>query len=383
MTGKRFAKPGASTRQATTSSAHGVPAIAHHGAPMISLRGVTKDYGHERGVFDLTLDVTPGEAVGFLGANGAGKTVTMRTLMGFIKPGSGTATIGGLDCFRDRARIQAAVGYLPGEVSCPEDLRGQAFISYVAHMKGLGQGARQSIDDLMARFELDASARIGQMSKGTKQKVAIVAAFMGNPQVLLLDEPTSGLDPVMQDRFVSLVRERKRAGATILLSSHMFPEVERVCDRVALIRAGRLQDVRSMDELRDARHHLFSITFPDGTEAMRYLQAPHASCRVTHAGSTGTDTASSELSVEVTGSVDAFVKDLAAYRVTGLTSKEQTLEELFRHVYEGDGNGTDAGDEGSTWGANPFDGDDATARASRPSRTPRFTRPKPDTEVRA
>ena len=322
-------------------------------APAIALHGVTKDYGHGRGVFDLALEVAPGETMGFLGANGAGKTVTMRTLMGFIKPGAGTATIAGLDCFRDRARIQVQVGYLPGEVTCPEDMRGREFLAYVADMKGLrhGKGAaeRARIDDLVERFELDTSARIGQMSKGTKQKVAIVAAFMGSPHVLLLDEPTSGLDPVMQDRFVELVADERRRGATILLSSHMFAEVERTCDRVAFIRAGHLRGVRSMDEMRAARKHAFDVTFADAEEAARYRMAAHPGCLVaggegTGGGDTGTRAAGSPaLAVEVTASVDAFIKDLAGYRVAALASREQTLEDLFRHIYDDAPDRMDAG----------------------------------------
>ena len=308
------------------------------GSPAIALRGVTKDYGRGRGVFDLTLDVAPGETMGFLGANGAGKTVTMRTLMGFIKPGAGAASIAGLDCFRDRAHIQTQVGYLPGEVTCPEDMRGRDFLAYVADMKGLrhGKGSieRARIDDLIDRFELDPSARIGQMSKGTKQKVAIVAAFMGSPQVLLLDEPTSGLDPVMQDRFVELVAEEQRRGATILLSSHMFAEVERTCDRIAFIRAGHLRGIRSMDELRASRKHAFDVTFSDAEEAARY-RAAHEGCTATGESPT--------LFIEVTASVDAFIKELARYHVAGLVSREQTLEDLFRHIYEGTPDGKTAG----------------------------------------
>ena len=312
-------------------------------APAIALRGVTKDYGHNRGIFDITLDVEPGTTMGFLGANGAGKTVTMRTLMGFIKPGAGTASIAGLDCFRDRARIQEQLGYLPGEVTCPEDMRGRDFLAYVASMKGVGRRSgsgssdaeRKRVNDLIERFELDPSARIGQMSKGTKQKVAIVAAFMGSPRVLLLDEPTSGLDPVMQDRFVELVAAERKRGATILLSSHMFAEVERTCDRVAFIRAGHLRGVRSMSELRAGRKHAFDVTFADAGEAARYRAAAHDGCSLL-AASNGTAHGdnSPALTVEAAGSVDAFIKDLASYRVANLVSREQTLEELFRHIYE-------------------------------------------------
>ena len=336
--------------------------------PTISLHGVTKDYGRGRGIFGVTLDVAQGQTVGFLGANGAGKTVTMRTLMGFIRPNSGTASINGLDCFRDRARIQASLGYLPGEVACPGRMTGIEFLRFMATMNatrnretsgkasGNGDGADRSIravrtrmDELVERFDLDPSARIARMSKGTKQKVAIVAAFMGSPHVLLLDEPTSGLDPVMQDRFVELVADERRRGATILLSSHMFAEVERTCDRVAFIRAGHLRGVRSMDEMRAARKHAFDVTFADAEEAARYRMAAHPGCLVaggegTGGGDTGTRAAGSPaLAVEVTASVDAFIKDLAGYRVAALASREQTLEDLFRHIYDDAPDRMDAG----------------------------------------
>ena len=291
----------------------------------ISLDNVTKDYGNGRGVFGLTLDVTPGEAMGFLGANGAGKTVTMRTLMGFIKPGSGTARIAGLDCFSERSQVQRLVGYLPGEVTCPEDLTGRDFLRLVSDLRGSRDHRRA--DDLLERFELDPTAKIGTMSKGTKQKVALVAAFMNAPQVLLLDEPTSGLDPVMQDRFVELVAEERRRGATILLSSHQFGEVERTCDRVAFIRAGHLVGVRSLAEIKAGQRHAFAVTFASPEEASRYRTSAEAA-RVT-----AEDRAS--LAVELTGTTDTFVKELAGFSVAGLTSREQTLEDLFRHIYEG------------------------------------------------
>ena len=293
----------------------------------IELVGATKDYGRGRGIFDVSFSVQPGEVVGFLGANGAGKTVTMRSLMGFIKLGAGSARIDGLDCFTERARIQATCGYLPGEVTCPPDMRGRDFIRFVADLKGIRDRAR--IDDLVERFELDLSARIGRMSKGTKQKVALVCAFMGAPRVLLLDEPTSGLDPLMQDRFADLVRAERRRGAAILLSSHVFPEVERVCDRVVFIRAGKLRGALPLREVQASRKRLFTVAFADAAECARYRTA-HRLAGAANAGDDATAT------VEVAGAVDAFVKDLAGYRIADLTMREQPLEELFRHIYERD-----------------------------------------------
>lgn len=316
--------------------------------PTISLHGVTKDYGRGRGIFGVTLDVAQGQTVGFLGANGAGKTVTMRTLMGFIRPDSGAAAINGLDCFRDRARIQASLGYLPGEVACPGRMTGIEFLRFMATMNatrnretsgkasGNGDGGDRSIravrtrmDELVERFDLDPSARIARMSKGTKQKVAIVAAFMGAPDVLLLDEPTSGLDPLMQERFVELVGEEHRRGATILLSSHMFPEIERTCDRVAFIRAGRVAGIEDMTAVRAARMRTFTLTFADADECERYRSA-HRGMLVDD-GESGIRVCS--LEVRVAGAVDSFVKDLAGYRLADIASHEQSLEEIFLHLY--------------------------------------------------
>lgn len=299
------------------------------GAPDICLSGVTKDYGHGRGIFDLSLRVAPGETVGFLGANGAGKTVTMRTLMGFIKPQAGTARIAGHDCFFGRAQTQRIVGYLPGEATCPEDMTGRDFLRFVAGLRGARDQSRT--EDLLARFELDPTARLASMSKGTRQKVALVAAFMGAPQVLLLDEPTSGFDPVMQDRFCDLLAEERQRGTTILLSSHQFAEVERSCDRVAFLRGGHLETTLSLAEVQASRRHAFVVTFASEREAARYRAGAHTAAIV---GGGASGAGGTTLTVELTGTTDAFVKELAGYEVVELASREQTLEDLFRHIYE-------------------------------------------------
>lgn len=291
---------------------------------VIELSGLTKDYGKGRGVFDVSLAVERGEVFGFLGSNGAGKTVTMRNLMGFIRPDAGTARIGGLDCFSGRARIQRTLGYLPGEIACMDEMTGTAFLEFMARMKGLRDRARMR--ELVDYFELDAARRIRKMSKGTKQKVGLVCAFMGQPDILLLDEPTSGLDPLMQSRFIDLVMAEKRRGATVMLSSHIFEEVERTCDRVAFIRSGRLVAVESMDDVRRSRKRVFTAAFADAAARDRYLAA-HA--QASAAGETAVE-------IAVAGSMDAFVKDLASYPVADLAAREQSLEELFMHLYGAD-----------------------------------------------
>lgn len=291
------------------------------GAKAIELRGLTKDYGQGRGVFDVSLAVEQGEVFGFLGPNGAGKTTTMRHLMGFIKPGSGSACIGAMDCFTKRAAIQKTLGYLPGEIACMDDMTGSAFLEFMARMKRLTDRTR--LHELVEYFELDPARKIRKMSKGTKQKVGLVCAFMGRPDLLLLDEPTSGLDPLMQGRFVDLVLAEKERGATVFLSSHLFEEVERTCDRVAFIREGRMAAVECMADVRRSRKRVYVAAFTDAQERERYV--------VNHPVAQRLGVVSVEM--VVSGGTDAFIKDLASYAVADLAAREQTLEELFLHLY--------------------------------------------------
>ena len=225
---------------------------------VIQVNRLTRDYGGGKGVFDLSFDVGRGEAFGFLGPNGAGKTTTIRHLMGFLKAVSGDCAIDGMDCWRDRERIQARLGYIPGEISFFSDMTGAAFLRFAASYRGLTSARRQ--EELLERFELDPRGKIKRMSKGMKQKLGIVAAFMHDPDILILDEPTSGLDPLMQSRFIDLITEEKRRGKTILMSSHLFEEVERTCDRVGIIRQGRLAAVDAVDALRQRHVRPYTVT---------------------------------------------------------------------------------------------------------------------------
>ena len=295
--------------------------------PSIAIEGLTKDDGSGRGAFDVSFSVERGEVFGCRGPNGAGKTVTMRNLMGFIRPDSGSVRIEGLDCFAQRARIQERLGHLPGEIACMDEMTGTAFLEFMARMKKLRDRTR--MNELVEYFELDPARRIRKMSKGTKQKVGLVCAFMTSPDIILLDEPTSGLDPLMQSRFIELVLEEKRRGATILLSSHLFEEVERTCDRVAFICAGKLAAVEHMDDVRKSRKRVFAVTFADAAARDRYVAA--------HPAATAHGTASVETTVG--GDLDAFVKGLAAYEIVDLTAREQTLEELFMHLYGSESKG--------------------------------------------
>ena len=216
--------------------------------PAIAIEGLKKDYGSGRGVFGVSFAVERGEVFGFLGPNGAGKTVTMRNLMGFIRPDEGTVSINGLNCFSQRARIQEHLGYLPGEIACMDEMTGAAFLEFMARMKKLRDRTR--MEQLIEYFELDPARRIRKMSKGTKQKVGLVCAFMTSPDIVLLDEPTSGLDPVvrseMLDLFLEFIQDEEHS---ILLSSHITSDLEKVADYITFIHAGKIVFSKTKDDI--------------------------------------------------------------------------------------------------------------------------------------
>ena len=287
---------------------------------MIKINHLTKDYGQQRGIFDLTFDVQRGEVFGFLGPNGAGKTTTIRHLMGFIHPNAGNCSINGLDCGTHSAEIQRNLGYMPGEIALPEDMTGLEFLHFVADYRGVTDWAR--VEQLMARFELDARGNLKRMSKGMKQKIGIVCAFMHDPQVLILDEPTSGLDPLMQNHFIDLVLEEKAKGKTILMSSHIFEEVERTADRVGIIREGHLVTVDSVAALKAAQRKRYAVSFASEKEAQAFAKEPLAVDLVK----------GQEVTVTV-NDFQPFVAAMSRYTVVNIVAVEQSLEEIFMHYY--------------------------------------------------
>ena len=292
---------------------------------VIEVRGLTKDYGRGRGVFGLDLSVNKGQVLGFLGPNGAGKTTTIRQLMGFVRPDSGTASILGMDCFAQASRVQEHVGYLPGEIAFLDGMTGEGYLRFAAKLRGGNAAVLARAQELCRRFELDASAKIRRMSKGTKQKLGIVAAFMHDPEIYLLDEPTSGLDPLMQAEFLNLVAEEKGRGKTILLSSHIFEEVERICDDAAILRRGRLVSVENMERLKQSRCRVFQLEFDGEKSALLFAD-----------GLPGAVRRETRVTVSVQGDVDALLKRAALYPVRDLSVRPQSLEELFLHYYGGE-----------------------------------------------
>ena len=289
---------------------------------IIEVSNITKDYGNNKGVFDVTFSVNKGEILGFLGPNGAGKTTTIRQLMGFIKPDKGNVKINGLDCFDESDEVQKVLGYLPGEIAFMDDMTGMEFIGNMKGMKDFS-----SAEALMKFFELDPSGRIKKMSKGMKQKIGIVCAFMQDPDILILDEPTSGLDPLMQNKFVELILKERAKGKRILMSSHIFEEIENTCDRVAIIKEGHIIAIEDMEKIRENKRKIFQVTFNDENEAIKFVEATKKSSRDGNI-----------VDIKVSKNVDEFIKTLSKYVVKDINIRTQTLEELFLHYYGGEKN---------------------------------------------
>ena len=237
---------------------------------IIEINNLTKNFGKHRGIENISFNVSKGESFGFLGPNGAGKTTTIRHLMGFVKSQSGSCTINGMDCWKERDKIQKSLGYIPGEINFFDDMTGIEFLNFISKYKGITNSDKQR--ELIERFELDPKGKIKKMSKGMKQKIGIITAFMHDPDILILDEPTSGLDPLMQSRFIELIAEEKAKGKTILLSSHMFEEVERTCDRIGIIREGKMVTVDSVETLRERHMHKYTVTLESPEQALAFAK---------------------------------------------------------------------------------------------------------------
>ncbi len=290
---------------------------------MLTVDHLTKKFSNGRGIFDVSFTVNRGEVFGFLGPNGAGKSTTIRHIMGFMKPEAGSVTIRGLDTWREQGKVQAYVGYLPGEISFIEGMTGKTFLDFMADMQRMKDRTKR--DRLIERLQFDANTPIRKMSKGMKQKVGIVAAFMHDPEVIVLDEPTSGLDPLMQKVFIELVLEEKARGKTFLMSSHSFPEIERTCDRAAIIKDGAIIAVKDIHELQSMQRKLFEITFWDPMDAESFRASSGLQID-SHDGE--------RVRVAVQGNYDKFATETAKYRVRNIDIFTQNLEDIFMNYYD-------------------------------------------------
>ncbi|MBM7703813.1 ABC transporter ATP-binding protein [Metabacillus iocasae] len=289
---------------------------------MIEITNLTKTFHNGKGIFNVDLSVKTGEVFGFLGPNGAGKSSTIRHLMGFMKGDSGKAFIHKLDTWKQASVIQKRVGYLPGEISFLDNMTGLDFLKLMGGMRGLKDTTYR--DQLIDRFQFDVHTPIRKMSKGMKQKVGIVAAFMHQPDVIILDEPTSGLDPLMQQTFIELVLEEKKRGVTIFMSSHIFSEIEKACDRVAIIKDGRIVATETVSELRAKQTRKFLVTFSSESDLQTILSSP---LQVE-------DYEKTKARIVVKGNYDEFLNTLSSVRVTHLDVEHQSLEDVFMNYYD-------------------------------------------------
>ena len=291
-------------------------------ADVIRVERLTKFYGKQRGVLELDFAVKPAEVFGYLGPNGAGKTTTIRTLLDFIRPTSGRATVLGLDARHDSIEIHRRTGYLPGEMALYEKLTGSEYVRHLAALRG---GVEWSfVQALAERLDCDLSMRIRSLSHGNRRKVALIQAFMHRPELLVLDEPTQGLDPLMQHEFYAMVEEVRHEGRTVFLSSHVMPEVERLCDRVAIIREGRLVAVEDIGELKAHTVRSLDIHFAHPVEPESFAGLPS----VTEVVAQG-----DVLRITATGPLDAVVKTAARFDVVDMESHESSLEDIFLTFY--------------------------------------------------
>jgi ABC-2 type transport system ATP-binding protein len=290
----------------------------------IRTQALTKDYGGGRGLFDLDLEVEPGEVFGYLGPNGAGKTTTIRLLMDMIRPARGRAEIFGIDCQARPVAVKRLVGYLPGEMPQFGALRGREVVSYVAGLRGGLDTAE--VKTLAERLDLDLGRRFREYSTGNKRKLGLLLAFMHAPRLLVLDEPTGGLDPLIQQEFYRLVDEARERGATVFLSSHILSEIERVCQRVGIIRDGRLVQVARLEDLHHLRYHHVEVDFAGEVPA----EAVRTAAGVDHVAVEGR-----HLACTVRGDFGPLLAALERTQVTNLVSQEPSLEEIFLTYYRG------------------------------------------------
>lgn len=292
---------------------------------IIEVSHLTKDYGHDRGVFDINMTVSKGECFGFLGPNGAGKTTTIRHLMGFSKPQVGTTSILGQDSWQNAAYLQSHIGYLPGEIALPNGMSGSQFLKMMKEMRGIKNDDYCQM--LLDKFELDPNIDTKQMSLGVKRKLAIVTAFMHDPDIFILDEPTSGLDPIMQQVFIDYIVSEKKRGKTIFLSSHIFHEIDATCDRIAIIKDGRIVSEFQSDELKNTTMKTYRVTFQDKDSYQQFITLPYQF--------TSQNEAKNRARISICDEqLDQLIQDIAKLNVEDFHEIPFTLEQYFMKFYK-------------------------------------------------
>lgn len=292
---------------------------------MIEVNNCTLLYPSKKGIHNVSFAIKEKEIFGYLGPNGSGKTTTIRAIMGFMKPQQGNVLVSGLDSWVNHEKVQRHVGYLPGEIAFFDEMTGIEFLKFQANLRGMKDFS--TMHELIKLFEINPEGNIRKMSKGMKQKIGIICAFMHNPDVYILDEPTSGLDPLMQQVFIDLVLQKKKEGKTILMSSHSFEEVEKTCDRIAMITDGKIAVVEDIDVLKKQRRKVFVVSV-ENIESGEMLKQTFSDVVSV------TDTV---YEVAVVGEFKQFFEQLKKIDIVDLDVKTQRLEDIFMQYY-GKGN---------------------------------------------
>jgi ABC-2 type transport system ATP-binding protein len=287
-------------------------------AAVIEMRGLTKDYGGGNGVFELDLEIQAGEIFGFLGPNGSGKTTSMRMLVGLSRPSAGGAQVLGLDIVRDSLELRRRVGFLAGDFGMYPKLTGAAMLAYLARLHGGVDPTR--ISDLAERFDAQLDRPLRDLSTGNRQKIGLIQAFMHQPELLILDEPIAGLDPLVQKHFHELLAEVRDQGGTVFLSSHTLSEVDRVADRIAILRAGRLVVVDTLDHLRSIAVRRLDIEFASPPSIDDFRGLP---------GVREVEVTGDTVHVAFEGSADILIKAVATHEVVEIRSRADDLEDIF------------------------------------------------------
>jgi ABC-2 type transport system ATP-binding protein len=288
------------------------------------LQNVTKTYGRSRGITSLSFTVAEGEVFGFLGPNGAGKTTTIRILTGLLRPIAGKATIAGLDCWTQAREVHRLIGYLPGDFAFDPALTGGQILNYLAYLRG--NIDRHYLDSLIGRMEFDPSKRFREYSHGNRQKIGLIQAFMSKPHLLILDEPTSGLDPLNQQEFYKMISEVRADGRTVFLSSHILPKIEHTCDRVGIIREGKLVNVDTVANMKELRQHILEITFTAPALSDWFRNLP--GCAAIQEVNNGL-----VLRLTVHGNLAEVLQMAVQHGAINVMTHEPSLEEIFLRFY--------------------------------------------------
>ncbi len=292
---------------------------------LIEIKNLTKDYGNQRGIFDINLSINKGEMIGFVGTNGSGKTTTIRSILGFIKPTSGSAYVNGLESWKYQSEIAKLVGYVPGEIAFPDLKTGTNFLKSQAEYKSIND--LSYADSLIKELQLDPKANLKRMSKGMKQKTALVAALMADSPIIILDEPTTGLDPLMRDAFLDIIKKEHKKGKTIFMSSHMFNEMEETCDKVALISDGHIIDIADMNQIRNRDLVDFKIEFKDKESFIKFKDLNFNIIR--------TQENYNQYTVQIKkAEINDLFKALKGLNVKFISEVKYTLEKHFKEVME-------------------------------------------------